>query len=52
MSNKWKLGVAKFDPRDATRNRGHEYGEGRPIKVHKHKTGRRQRDKLRKELDY
>ena len=47
---KQRLGTVKLDPRDITKGRGHDYGAGRGTKVLRHKTSRRSRDRLRKEL--
>lgn len=47
---KQHLGTIKFDPRDATKGLGHEYGAGRGTQVLRHKTARRSKDRLRKEL--
>lgn len=44
------LGTVKFDPRDITKERGHDYGKGRAPKVHTGKGERRSRQRLRKEL--
>lgn len=45
-----RLGTLKFDPRDSTKDRGHQYGAGRTTKVMRHKSNRRSKDRLRKEL--
>lgn len=44
------LGTLKTDPRDLTKGLGHEYGAGRPSKVLRHKSARRPKDRLRKEM--
>lgn len=44
------LGTVKFDPRDITRDRGHDYGAGRPTRAHRKPQDKRAKDKLRKEL--
>lgn len=44
------LGTVKLDPRDLSRDRGHEYGEGRPTRAHRKPKDKRAKDKLRKEL--
>lgn len=47
---KVSLGTIRFDPRDATKAQGHEYGAGRGERVLRHKNVRREKDRLRKEL--
>lgn len=47
---KVSLGTIRFDPRDATKAQGHEYGVGRGERVLRHKNVRREKDRLRKEL--
>ena len=47
---KVSLGTIRFDPRDATKARGHEYGTGRGERVMRHKSVRREKDRLRKDM--
>jgi hypothetical protein len=44
------LGVVSVNPKEFTKNRGHEYGEGRPAKVHTKPKYRREKQKLRNVL--
>lgn len=39
-----KLGTIKFNPKDITKNRGHEYGKGRATQTHKSQTKPRKKD--------
>jgi hypothetical protein len=50
MKNEESLGTVKFDPRNITKERGHEYGKGRPTEAHRRPSEKREKDKLRKEL--
>jgi cytochrome oxidase Cu insertion factor (SCO1/SenC/PrrC family) len=55
MSKRMKrevLGTISIDPRDFTKERGHEYGKGRAAAVHKHRTEKRTKQKLHKELTW
>lgn len=45
------VGTVRFDPRDATRDRGHDYGKGRAGRVMRHKNVRREKDRLRREIN-
>lgn len=45
------LGTVKFDPSYITKDRGHDYGMGRPIQVHRKHEEKRSKQKLRKELN-
>lgn len=38
------------NPRDLTKNQGHEYGKGRASLPHKHKAKKRDRQKLKNQL--
>lgn len=44
------VGTIEFDPRDLTKNQGHEYGAGRPSQVFRHKNKRRERQRQKMEL--
>lgn len=47
------VGTLKTDPRDLTKNRGHDYGVGRKTSAHKHKNEKRAKQKLKDSLkDY
>lgn len=48
---KVSLGTIRFDPRDATKAQGHEYGKGRAERVLRHKSVRREKDKVRREMN-
>lgn len=49
-TNKIHVGTIENDPRDATKNLGHEYGKGRASTAHKHKNRKRERQKLKNQL--
>lgn len=45
-----ELGTVEFDPADATKNRGHDYGAGRKTEAHADKRNKRRntrRDRVR-----
>ena len=44
------VGTLEFDYKRLTADQGHEYGKGRGVKVHKHKTVKREKQRLRREL--
>ena len=44
------LGTIRLDPKNLTKNQGHEYGAGRGEKVLRHKSVRREKNRLRQEL--
>jgi len=44
------IGTVEFDYSRLTEGRGHEYGKGRGPRVHKHKTAKREKQRLRREL--
>jgi hypothetical protein len=46
------VGTIESDPRDLTKNRGHDYGVGRTAKVHRHKNEKRAKQKLKKQLEW
>ena len=55
MAKKKKIhiGTVKADPRDLTKDRGHEYGAGRSGAAHNDKRGKRKRtrrDKVKESL--
>lgn len=44
------LGTIRLDPKNLTKNKGHEYGAGRGERIHKRPTEKRAKSKLRQEL--
>jgi hypothetical protein len=52
IMKKQHLGTLKTNPRDLTKAQGHAYGAGRSTQVLRHKTSRRSKDRLRKELQH
>jgi hypothetical protein len=50
MKRREVLGTITFDPSSITKDRGHEYGAGRPIKVHTKPKQKRAKQKLKKEM--
>lgn len=51
MKKKEVLGLVEFDPKDLMRNRGHDYGAGRQARVHSRPKNRREKQRLRNEVD-
>lgn len=54
MGKTWRKTI-EFDPRDVTKNQGHDYGKGRGTRVHKDKRSKRgkERQAVKNELrDY
>ena len=49
-TNRYHVGTIETKPSDHVKDRGHEYGKGRTVKVHKHKGSKRERQKLRNQL--
>lgn len=48
------IGISKFDPKDLTKEQGHEYGAGRGTRKHEDRRSKRRRtrrDRLAKELE-
>jgi hypothetical protein len=50
MKRRETLGTIEFDPRSITKDRGHDYGAGRPAKIHTKPKEKRAKQKLRKEM--
>lgn len=50
MKKREVLGTVKFDTAHAMADRGHEWGKGRAPRVHKHKTVKREKQRLKREL--
>jgi hypothetical protein len=51
-SKRHVIGTITFNPKDITRNRGHEYGAGRSTSTHTPRAEKRAKQKLKKELDW
>jgi hypothetical protein len=45
------IGTVRSKPENITKNQGHEYGAGRGEKVMKHKNVKREKERLRREIE-